>query len=384
MLRNAAFVRLCAACFVYFAGIGIGIPVLPRFILGPAGGTTLQVGAAVAVFSVTSLVLRPFVAPAARRIPPPHLLAAGAVVVGAADGLLLLDPSPTAIVALRASAGLGEAMFFVLASAAVYDLAAPGRQGAAMGYFSALLSAGLLGSPVLGELLRARAGYDAVWGAALVLCLTAAALSLTLRLPRLPAARGGRTLLVHRAAIGPGLLLAANTWGGAAFATFTALYVSHLGLGGAALEYATFGVVLIGVRAGGAGLLDRVDPRAAAAAALALQSASLALFALAHSRGLLLVASALLAVGAAFAYPALMSLAAGAVPAAERTEAVATATACFDAGFALSSFGLAAALELHGFGAVYATAAVVMGVGAVAAACGRRMGRSPRSWGASP
>jgi len=371
LLRNRAFVQLCAACFAYFAGMGLGIPVLPAFILGPAGGTTLQVGAAVAIFSVSSLVLRPLVVPVARRIPPSRLMAAGALLVGAADAALILDPAPNAIVAVRAVGGAGEALFFVLASSAVYDLVPSGRQGAAMSYFSAFLSAGLLGSPVLGELVRVHAGYDAVWTIGFGLCALAALLSVSLRLPRLAAAPGGRGRLLHPAALGPGFLLAVNTWGGAAFGTFTALHLAHLGLGGAAPEFAVFAVVMLGVRLVGAGLLDRLDPRATAGVALALEAAGLTTIALAHARPLLLAASALLAVGSAFAYPALMSLAVRSAPPQERTEVLATATACFDAGFALATLALAAALRLSGYPAVYLLAAAVTVGGAFALALRR-------------
>ena len=376
--RNAAFVRLCAACFLYFAAVGIGTPVLPQFILGPAGGTTFAVGVAVGVFSVTSLALRPFVVPLARRFPPPRLVAAGALLVGLGEGLLVLDPTPSAIIALRAAAGAGEALFFVLASAAVYDLVPEPRHGAAMSYFSGLLSAGLLGSPVVGELLRQHAGYDAVWIAGFALCLCTVPLCLSLRLPR-PPPRAGRLRLLHPAALRPGLLLAANTWAGAAFGTFGALYVSHLGLGGAAPEFAVFATVLIGIRIAGAGLVDRVDPRRAACAALSIETASLVLFALAGSRPLLLLGSALLATGAALAYPALMALAVRSVPRAERTEAIATVTACFDAGFAAAALGLAAALDLAGFAAVFGSAAAVTALGALAVWRGplRSAARSP-------
>lgn len=368
LLRTPAFVRLCAATFLYFAGIGVGIPVLPSFMLGPAGGTALEVGVAVAIFSVASLAARPLVAPLARRIAPARLMATGALVVALTYAVFILGPDANAVIAVRAAGGVGEALFYVLASAAVYDVAPSGRPGAAMSYFSAALSAGLLGSPVLGDLVRVHLGYDAAWATAFALCAAAGALTATLRLPaRAPARVRRRLRLLHPAAIGPGLLLAANTWGGAAFSTFTALYVAELHLGSAAPEFAVFAVVLLTVRLFGARLLDRVDPRATAGAALAVQAIGLTVMATAQTRPMLLAASALLATGAAFAYPALMSMAAGAVPDDERTEAVATATACFDAGLAVATLALAAALRLDGFSAVYGLAAAVMAGGALAA-----------------
>lgn len=367
-LGRGAFLRLCAANFLYFAAIGVGMPVLPHYVLGPAGGTKLGLGVAIAAFSVTALLLRPLVVPVARRFSPARVMAAGAVVAGLAEGLLVLGPPPSLIVALRAVAGAGEAFYFVLASAAVYDLVPKERHGEAVSYFSAALSAGLLGSPVLGVLLREHAGYDAVWLTGLALCLLAAALSATLRLPPLPAPQRRGVRLVHPAALRPGLLLAANTWGPSAFSTFTALYVTHLGLGAGAPEFAVFAIVLLLGRVLGARWLDRVHPRVVGLAALSLQAVALVLFALARSSPALLLCSALLAAGTALAYPAIMSLAIRAAPDHERTEVVATATACFDAGYAVSALVLSAALQMSGFSAVYGCAAFVVALGALALA----------------
>jgi predicted MFS family arabinose efflux permease len=357
-------VRLCAAAFAYFAAMGVGAPVLPGYVLGPAGGTKLELGLAVAAFSLSSLLLRPFVVPMARRWSPARLVAAGALVVGVAEGLLVLAPPPELVVLLRALAGVGEAVFFVLLSSAVYDLVSPAHQGRAMSYFSAVLSAALLGSPVLGELVRQRAGYAAVWILVFGLCAVAALLTWTLPLARQPAAAAPGLRIVHRSGLGPGLLLAVNTWGGAAFITFLALYVAQLGLGGAAPEFAAYGVVVLAARVLGARALDHADPRAAALFALALQSISMLLFAFARSSLALVACSGLFGAGTAFGYPALMSMAIRTAPAAERAEVVATMTACFDAGYAAAALTLAGAFALAGFSAVFLCAGAVLAAGA--------------------
>lgn len=363
-LSDRAFVRLCAATFAYFAAMGVGAPVLPGYVLGPAGGTNLELGLAIAVFSVSSLLLRPFVVPMARRWQPSRLVAVGALIVGVAEGLLALAPSSGGVVLLRALAGLGEAIFFVLVSSAVYDLVSPTHHGRAMSWFSAVLSAALLGSPVLGEFVRAHAGFAAVWLLVFALCAVAALLTWSLPLARQPPAVAPGLRIVHRAGLRPGLLLAFNTWGTAAFITFAALYVGHLGHGGAAPEFAAFGVMVLAVRVLGAGVIDRADPRAAALASLALQSVCMLLLALADSSAALIACSGLFGAAGAFGYPALMSMATRTVAPAERGEVVATMTACFDGGYAVAALVLAGAFALGGFSAVFLSAAVVLAAGA--------------------
>jgi predicted MFS family arabinose efflux permease len=363
---------LCGASFVYFAALGVTTPVLPRFIVGPAGGTKIELGIAVAAFSLTALVLRPVVVPVARRFPSSRVMAVGSVTVGVADGLLVLTPSPVLIIALRAGAGAGEAFFFVLASAAVYDLVRTEEHGEAVGYFSAALSAGLLASPVLGELARQHLGYNAVWVLAFLLCLAAGALATTLRLPRLRPSTRARRRVLHPAALRPGFLLAVNTFGAAAFGTFTALYVAHLGRHSAAPEFAAFAVALVCVRVAGASLLDRIDRRWLAAFAMFVQALGLGLLALARSTIALTASSAVIGVGTALGYPALMALATGTASEAERPEAVATATACFDAGYAASALGLAVVLQLGGFTLAYTASALALSAGALISGTSRR------------
>lgn len=365
ILRRDGFARLCGASFVYFAALGVTTPVLPVFILGPAGGTKIDLGVAVAAFSVSALVLRPAVVPVARRWAPSRIMAVGALGVGLADGLLTLTPSPAVIIALRAGAGAGEAFFFVLASAAVYDLVRTEEHGEAIGYFSTALSAGALASPVLGEVARQRLGYNAVWILALILCLTAGALTTTLQLGRLPQSTRARIRLAHPAALRPGLLLAINTFGAAAFGTFTALYVAHLGRHSAAPEFAVFAAALLSVRVASASFIDRANGQVMACLAMATQAVGLVVLVFAGSTGTLIAGSALVGAGTALGYPALMSLATSSVSAPERPEVVATATACFDAGYAASALGLAVALQAGGFALVYLVGAIALGAGAV-------------------
>src|SRR5262245_32495508 len=80
--RDAALLGLGA--LAYFLALGLGIPTLPRYLTGPVGGSSAEVGVAVAAFSVTAILARPLVAPAARRVRPSVLLAAGAAIVGVA------------------------------------------------------------------------------------------------------------------------------------------------------------------------------------------------------------------------------------------------------------------------------------------------------------
>jgi MFS family permease len=318
------------------------------------------VGFAVAAFSVTAILARPLVAPAARRIAPSALLVAGAATVGVATALTPVAQSVVAVVALRALAGLGEALFYVLAASAVYAVVPEEGHARAQSRFSAVVAAGILVGPIVAEVLRPHTGYAPIWLLGGGLCAMACACVARLPLAREPQAR----TVIAREALLPGVVVAAQTWAMAAFTVFIALYASHLGLGSVGLPFAIVAVVVLSVRTAGASVFDRRDPVAIASIAMLAATAGLALLAVAPSRAALMVAGALLGTSQALAFPSLLTLAVRRAG-ASRTSAIATFTGCFEVGLASAAIVLGVVLDQLGFAGLYGVAA---GVSALALA----------------
>jgi len=255
---------------------------------------------------VTAILARPLVAPAARRVSQNRLLVVGAATVGMATATTAVAHSVLAVVALRALAGLGEALFYVLAASAVYALVPEDRQARAQSRFSAVVAAGILLGPIVAEALRPHTGYGAIWLLSGGLCAFACACVASLPLEREPGAdRSGA--VIARAAVLPGLVVAAHTWAMAAFSVFVALYASHLDLGSVGVPFAVVAVVVLSVRTAGAAVFDRRDPVGTASIAMLAATLALALLAAVPSRAALLVASALLGVSQALAFPSLLA-----------------------------------------------------------------------------
>jgi predicted MFS family arabinose efflux permease len=313
---------------------------------------------AVAVFSVTAILARPLVAPAARGVSPNRLLVVGAATVGVATAATTVADSVLAVVALRALAGLGEALFYVLAASAVYALVPEERHARAQSRFSAVVAAGILLGPIVAEALRPHTGYGAIWLLGGGLCAVACACVATLPLEREPAADRSRAVIA-RAAVLPGLVVAAQTWAMAAFSVFVALYASHLDLGSVGVPFAVVAIVVLLVRTAGAAVFERRDPVATASIAMLAATLGLALLAVAPSRAALLAASALLGVSQALAFPSLLTLAVRGAGSIDRTSAIATFTGCFEVGLATAAIVLGVVLDRLGFAGLYGVAAAV-------------------------
>jgi MFS family permease len=330
---------------------------------------------AVAVFSVTAILARPLVAPAARRTAPNRLLVVGAGTVGVATAATVFAHSVLAVLALRALAGLGEALFYVLAASAVYALVPEERHARAQSRFSAVVAAGILLGPIVAEALRPHTGYGAIWALGGGLCALACVCVASLPLEREPRADRSRAVIA-RAAVLPGLVVAAQTWAMAAFSVFVALYANHLDLGSVGIPFAVVAVVVLSVRTVGAAVFDRRDPVGTASIAMLAATVGLALLAVAPSRAALVVASALLGVSQALAFPSLLAMAIGRAGSIERTSAIATFTGCFEVGLASAAIVLGVALDRLGFAGLYGVAAAVSALALVPLAVTRAAERS--------
>jgi predicted MFS family arabinose efflux permease len=350
--------RLRFATFSYFLTLGLAIPTVPRYLTGPLHATPSAVGITVATFSVTAILVRPLVAPAAARIPPNLLLATGAVIAGLATGLLSIAHSLAAVSLMRALAGLGDALFYVLATTAVYALTPEERHASAQSRLTALVSAGILLGPIVAETLRPQIGYTRLWLLGGALCALASAA--VLRLPLAAASRAShRRVALERSAVLPGVAIAGQTWAFSAFTIFVVLYAAHLGLNNADAPFAILAAIMLTARTVAADIFDRVQPRLLVLTTLVASTAGLLLLALLPNPRVLLAGSALIAISQALAFPALLQLAVQRAGSERRISAVATFTGFFEVGLASAAIALGAALDHFGFTGLYTIAAVV-------------------------
>jgi predicted MFS family arabinose efflux permease len=263
----------------------------------------------------------------------------------------------------------------VLAASAVYALVPEERHARAQSRFSAVVAAGILLGPILAEALRPHTGYGAIWVLGGGLCALACACVAPLPLARGPGNDRSRAVIA-RAAVLPGVVVAAQTWAMAAFSVFVALYASHLDLGSVGIPFAVVAIVVLSVRTAGAAVFDRSDPVGTASIAMLAATVGLALLAVAPSRAALLVASALLGVSQALAFPSLLALAVRRTGSIDRTSAIATFTGCFEVGLASAAIVLGVVLDRLGFAGLYGVAAAVSALALVPLAATRAAERS--------
>jgi MFS family permease len=378
-LLTPTFIALFVSALAFFGAGGIVLPVATRFANGPLDASGLGVGVGIGAFSIAALAFRPVVGWASDRFGRrPLLLVGGLVTVGAFAAHLFATTLP-AFILVRSVYGIGEALFFVAAVAAVSDLAPEERRGEAINIASLSVYLGLAIGPFLGETLLAAAGFNVVWIVAAVIAGVATGLALlvpeTAPAVLAAAARGERPprgRLFHPAGVLPGFLILTGAWGMAGFLTFVPLHASRVGLDGAGIPLAMYAIIVVALRIVFVKLPDQVGAARLSGGALVVGAVGLLLVGTLPGAVGLFIGTAVFAAGIAFMFPALITLAVGRVDESERGSVVGTASAFLDLSFGLAPALLGIVVDASGYPAVFIVSAVVSAIGAGILALRRR------------
>jgi MFS family permease len=365
-LLTWVFARVMLVNFGYFLSLGIMNPVLPRYIADDLGGSNLAVGVGVGSFTVVSLLLRPWSGRRGDRSGRKQGIVLGALAHTLGTLGMVVAGSLGLVIAFRMLTGIAEAFLFVGASTAAQDLAPDDRRAEAASLFSLSLFSALAIGPAIGETLLDRYGFDTVWLVAAAVVGIGAVVAMTL-----PDTRPQETIdsdadgpLIHKAALRPGFPLACAIWGLAAFNSFVVLYaIRDLGMSGARTVILANALTILTLRLFAGRLPDRIGPLRTARMALIFNPAGLAVIGLWAAVPGLYLGAVLLAVGQAFAFPSLMTIAVNNAPASERGSVIGTFTAFFDLSFGGGAIVLGAVANALGYNGAFLAAMGVALVG---------------------
>ncbi len=349
--RPFAFVTL--ATLVFFIYVGTMVPVLPRYVEHELGGGEAAIGLTLASFSIAAIAARPLIGAVGERRGRRTLMVGGALLAGVCGLFLAAATSLPGVLVLRAGAGVGEAAIFVGAATLIADMSPSHRRAEAASYFSVAVFGGIGIGPIVGELLLGDDRFATTFIAASLFSFLAAATSLLAPnrvrgVAVIPA--DAKVRRFHPAALAPGAVLALGVGAFATFSAFVPTHTDDLGMGGASAVFLIYSVVCLVVRILGARAPERLGLSRAVGSALVLEAIALALIGLVDSSLGLYLGAAIIGLGLALFYPALMAYTVNAVPETERTSVIATFTMFFEVGVAGGGLLLGALAEATGGG----------------------------------
>lgn len=376
VFAQQAFVRATVTNFFFFASLN-GFVLLPLHIQR-LGGTEVEIGLVMGLYSAVGIVFQPLVGPWVDAVGRRPFMVLGVGLVLASALLAAAAGSIAWLAAVRALQGLAFSVFFVANFAYVIDLVPPERRGWALGIYgvSGLLSTAL--APLAGEWVIRRLGFRPLF----LLCAAVAAVAAVLvrgtrevrRHEGEPVrgaewVRGGLDGLVQRH-MAVTLFFGLGT--GTVFA-FVPTFGERLGVLSLGLFYTAYAGAAMAVRILGGRLIDVRGRRAVIVPSMFVQTLATALLA---GLGLLpapvavpvlpgLMAAGLLS-GAAhgFLYPGLAALVADEAPAARRGARVGLFSGVFLVGHASGAVVFGYVAHAAGYGPMWSGLTALLLVGA--------------------
>ncbi|MFF0829249.1 MFS transporter [Brevibacillus sp. NPDC003359] len=157
LLKNqGALLILMFNIFLVFTGIGLVIPIMPKYMesLGITGGT---IGLLVAAFSLTQLLFSPVAGRWADSFGRKRIIVIGLVVFAISEAMFGIANSPVLLFASRLLGGISAALIMPAVMAYAADVTTKEERAAGMGYITAAITTGFIIGPGIG-------GYIAEFG----------------------------------------------------------------------------------------------------------------------------------------------------------------------------------------------------------------------------
>lgn len=388
------------AVFVFLA-LGGMFSALPRYVTEDLGGTRATAGFAVSVFFLTAVVARPLAGRMIDRRGRQPLLTILPFVAAAVTLAMTLAGSVPLVIALRLVQGVAGGAFYVVAVTTETDLAPANRRASAVARLSIAIYLGFAAGPALGEVLF-DSGATITWLVLAAVAATGGLLTSTVPETRpapVPAAAAAgpsgeddgepsrperRVPFIYPTSVLPGITLLGLGVGYTSITALSALYAREIGLESSEVLYASYALTILVVRLVSGRLADAVGPVKVMFPGLASFVAGFTLMSLVREPLPAAVGVALVGLGWALVFPAVISWVASQVPDAERGAALGTLMAFMDIGQGSGGYVVGAVADGAGFGWAYAVPAslAVVGAGVLAVAI-RRVGPISKELGPS-
>lgn len=370
--------RATVSNFFFFASLNVFV-LLPLQI-HRLGGTEVEIGLVMGLYSATGIVCQPLVGPWVDALGRRPFMRLGVTLVIAAALLALAANAIPWFAVVRFLQGLGFSVFFVGAFSYVVDLVPESRRGWALGIYGVSGLASTAVAPLAGEWVVRWFGFRPLFGASAVVAVVGAALVWNVSEPRRDAsqpARGGEWAFVRLDELLHWHMAVSLFFGlgtGTIFA-FLPTFAESLGVTTLALFYTAYASAAMAVRVFAGRLIDTRGRRAVVVPSMFVQATATALFA---AIGLLLsrtsrvpvvpflfLAGAMSGGAHGFLYPGLAALVTDQTPAARRGAVIGVFSAVFLVGNTAGAFAFGYVAHGLGYGPMWSALTVLLLVGAL-------------------
>ena len=380
------FVQATVTNFFFFLSMN-GFVLLPLYIQ-QLGGTEIEIGFVMGLYSGVGIVCQPLIGPWVDVIGRRPFMLAG-VALNIAGSLLAALPGGVPLLALvRVVQGLAFSTFFVGAFSYVVDIIPAAQRGWALGIYGVSGFVSTAFAPLLGEWIVRRSGFRTLFFVSALLGLVTAALVWPVREARRDAvlrlAPGRMRAALEDVVRLPMLVSVFFGLGSGTIFAFMPTFAENLGVTTLALFYTGYAAAAIAVRVAGGRLIDTRGRRAVIVPSMFLQASGALLLAalgvlVTRTSATPVVPSLVLAgliSGAAhgFLYPGLAALVTDDTPEARRASVVGLFSAMFLVGQTTGAFLFGWVAHAAGYAVMWSALTVLLTLGG---ALSTRLARPP-------
>ena len=304
---NLVFLSQLAMSFVY----NILIPTLPIY-LSRSGSTEVEIGILIGSFSISSLILRPFVGRALLRIPEKTFMIAGALLYALPSAAYLVAPLFWPFLVVRVFHGIGMALFYTASITLVANISPEAHRGQSLGYFYLAFNLAFAVGSYLGMVIINNLNFTSLF----LICtgLALGSLSISSRLKTrepdpIEASCTGEQSFLNWEALPPTIMTFFTHVGWGALTAFFPLYAVDHGMANPGLFFGASAIILILARALGGKILDLYSREKVILPCLITYTLSMLLLAFSRSVPMFLLVAVIYGAGSAFLAPALVAYA---------------------------------------------------------------------------
>lgn len=363
----SGFLYTSFASFSFFSSFYLLLPIIPLYVV-KLGGSPSDVGIALGLFPIASILARPFVGVYAdtqgRKI---YMIIGGFIFLLSA---LLYSVTVTLMVlfVLRLLHGFGMASFTTSSSAYIADIIPTRRRGEAMSYFASANNLALVIGPYVALTLAGTDnGFSLVFYIAAILSGICIILVLPIHDTPLAAKHNQRFFdktLYRRDVVFPSMVIGVGALAYAAIIAFLPIHAQSIGIGNPGIFFTTYGLSVIGSRVVASKLIDKFPRPYVIIYSAIPMLASVAMLAFTQSLLQLILVAVLFGIGLAFLLPAAQAYLVDRVKKNERAKALGVFFSFLELGIGGGAIVLGLVAEYFGYRSAFVVAAV-MGAGGI-------------------
>jgi MFS family permease len=305
------FLLVGSAQFAFSFVANLLVPTLPVYLL-KQGTSEVEIGVLIGSFSISALILRPFVGRRLSKTPEKRFMIAGCLLFAVTSLAYVIAPPFWPFFFVRLLQGIGLALFHTAAYTFVARITSEAHRGQSLSYFVLAFNLSAAVGPSIGMVLVNHYSFTVLFLICAGLSMCSLFVAYGLRRPRSCLPEGSSVAdgsLLSREALPPSVANSLTFLAWAALSTFFPLYAIQLGISNPGLFFSTMAITLILTRTLGGRIADLYSKEKLVPPCLALCVASMVVLGLSRTLPMFLLAAIILGAGYTFLMPSLLIIA---------------------------------------------------------------------------